>query len=241
MRYEKKTSVVEVSNLSKSFGRRQALDNLSFEVEAGGFLAIFGPNGAGKTTLLKILTTLIPPSAGQVFVGGHSLVEEPTLIRRKIGFISHNPLLYLDLSAYENLKFYGQLYQVANLEEVIDKLLEKVELSHRRYDLVRTFSKGMQQRLAIARTLLHQPQILFLDEPHSGLDPHAVDILDGLLSEIRKDHTFVMVTHSLEKGLNLATQAMILDQGKIIFNQQAEELNPKTLKDIYTREVREAS
>lgn len=217
------------------------LEALSFEVETGGFLAIFGPNGAGKTTLLKILTTLIPPSRGEVLIDGHSLAEEPTPIRRIIGFISHNPLLYLDLSAYENLKFYSQLYQVANLEEVIDRLLEKVELSHRRYDLVRTFSKGMQQRLAIARTLLHQPQLLFLDEPHSGLDPHAVDILDGLLSEIRKDHTFIMVTHSLEKGLDLATQAMILDQGKIIFNQKSEELNAKTLKDIYTREVREAS
>lgn len=216
------------------------LNNLSFEVEAGGFLAIFGPNGAGKTTLLKILTTLIPPSRGEVLIDGYSLAEEPTSIRRIIGFISHNPLLYLDLSAYENLQFYGQLYQVKNIEEVIDSLLEKVELDHRRYDLVRTFSKGMQQRLAIARTLLHRPKILFLDEPHSGLDPHAVDILDGLLNEIRADHTFVMVTHSLEKGLALATQAVILDQGEIVFSQQAEELNAEALKDIYASKVKGA-
>ncbi|MBI4743395.1 MAG: ABC transporter ATP-binding protein [Actinobacteria bacterium] len=232
------TTEIDVVNLNKSFGKRKVLDNVSFQVKKGGFLSIFGPNGAGKTTLIKILSTLVAPTSGKVLVSGISLDDDPTLIRKKIGLISHSPLLYPDLNAYENLKFYGTLYQVPHLEKRINFMLDKVELSHRRYDLVRTFSKGMQQRLAIARVLLHQPAILFLDEPHSGLDPHAVDILDGLINDIRGDHTFVMITHSLEKGIALADVVMILENGKIIFYQEKEHLDSDKFRKIYIQTVK---
>jgi heme exporter protein A len=140
-------------------------------------------------------------------------------VRRVIGLISHSPLLYLDLTAYENLRFYADMYGVPERERRMGELLERVELSHRRYDQVRTFSKGMLQRLAIARALLHRPRVLLLDEPYSGLDPHAVDILDGLLAEIRAEHTFVMVSHSIPKTLQLSTQVVIMDAGRIVYRQ----------------------
>ena len=195
------------------------LRDVSFSVERGGFLAIFGPNGAGKTTTLRILATLLSPSSGSIRVAGHDLADDPTPVRRALGFISHSPLLYRDLTAYENLRFYADMYGLDDREARITELLDRVELAHRRYDVVRTFSKGMLQRLAIARALLHRPRVLLLDEPHSGLDPHAVDILDGLLAEIRDEHTFVMVTHHIQKGLELASQVLIVDGGRVVFRQ----------------------
>ncbi len=198
---------IEVDGLRKTFGRREVLRGLSFSLERGGFLVMFGPNGAGKTTTLRVLATLLTAGKGSVRVAGHDVREDPMPVRRAVGLISHSPMLYLDLTAYENLRFYADMYGLEDREERITELLERLELSHRRYDVVRTFSKGMRQRLAIARAILHRPRVLLLDEPHSGLDPRAVDILDGLLAEIREEHTFVMVTHHIEKGLELADPA----------------------------------
>ncbi len=229
---------IEAKNICRSFGRRDVLKDVSFTLEKGGFLSIFGPNGAGKTTLVKILSTLLSPSSGEVHIAGIKLDDDPTDIRKQIGLISHQPLLYLDLSAYENLIFYGTLYGVDDLEERAEKLLEQVELTHRRHDLVRTFSKGMQQRLTIARSLIHGPSILFLDEPHSGLDPHAMDILDGLIESIRADHTFVMVTHNLRKGLDLGSAAMIIEDGRIIFHKGKQDIDETEFEEVYRVAVR---
>ena len=229
---------IEVAGLSKYFGKRKVLTKISFELEKGGFLSLFGPNGAGKTTLVKILSTLVAPSEGTVSVAGLDPYKNSAAIRSKIGLISHSPLLYLDLSAEENLKFYGAMYGVDNLDARIDELLEQVELDHRRYDLVRTFSKGMTQRLAIARALLHRPSVLFLDEPHTGLDPHAVDILESLLDTIRQDHTFIMITHNIERGLALCSKAMILYNGQIAFYQNKADLDKDMFHEIYRRKVK---
>jgi len=210
---------IEVTGVTKVFGRRDVLRDVSFAVEQGGFLSIMGPNGAGKTTTLRILATLLAPTSGGVRIAGLDPSDDPMPVRRTIGFISHQPLLYLDLTAYENLRFYAEMYGVPERERRISDLLQRVELSHRRYDQVRTFSKGMLQRLAIARALLHQPRVLLLDEPYSGLDPHAVDILDGLLAEIRAEHTFVMVSHSIAKTLELSDQVLVMDSGRVVFRQ----------------------
>jgi heme exporter protein A len=228
---------VRVEDLTKVFGRRTVLDRVSFTIPGGGFLALFGPNGAGKTTLVRILTGLLAPTEGKVLIGGRDMTGDPIAIRQTIGLISHNPLLYPELTAEENLRFYATLYGVPDAGARIDEMLEKVELSHRRYDRVRTFSRGMLQRVAIARALLHRPTVVFLDEPHTGLDPHAVDILDGLLESVREDHTFVMITHSLEKGLSLATQAMVLVGGKISFYQDLADIDLDALKAIYEEQV----
>jgi heme exporter protein A len=231
---------IRVEGLGRSFGRREVLHDVSFTVRRGGFLTLFGPNGAGKTTTLRLLATLLRPSSGSITIAGHDLADDPQPVRRALGFISHNPLLYRDLSAQENLRFYADMYGVADANRRIGDLLERVELSHRRYDVVRTFSKGMLQRLAIARALLHRPRVLLLDEPHSGLDPHAVDILDGLLAEIRAEHTFVMTTHNLGKGLELADQVLILDDGRAVF-QQAGRPAAADFAAVYREHVREGA
>ncbi|MGD0997722.1 MAG: heme ABC exporter ATP-binding protein CcmA [Thermoleophilia bacterium] len=231
---------IRVEGLGKAFGRRDVLRDVSFTVARGGFLTLFGPNGAGKTTTLRLVATLLRPSSGSVSVAGHDLKDDPMPVRRAIGFISHNPLLYRDLTAQENLRFYADMYGVADAGRRIGDLLERVELSHRRYDVVSTFSKGMVQRLAIARALLHRPRVLLLDEPHSGLDAHAVDILDGLLDEIRAEHTFVMATHNLRQGLELADQVMILDAGRVVFRQTGR-LSAADFEAVYREHVREGA
>lgn len=211
---------LEVRDLSRTFGARKALDGVSFELEQGAFLSIFGPNGAGKSTLLKVLSTLTRPSKGTATVLGLDVVEGAVELRERIGFISHNPLLYPDLTAEENLEFFAEIYCIENPKQRIHELLDAVELDHRRLDLVRTFSRGMLQRLSIARALLHDPALIFLDEPYSGLDPHAMDIFDGLIASIRDGRTFVMVSHDLSKGLELCTHALILAKGRIVLHQE---------------------
>jgi heme exporter protein A len=212
-----------LDGVERSFGVRKALAGVSLELPAGAFLSIFGPNGAGKTTLLRVLTTLTAPSKGSVRVLGMDVVEQAVELRSRIGLISHHPLLYPDLTAEENLTFFSDMYGIAEPAARIDELLEAVELDHRRLDLVRTFSRGMLQRLSIARSLLHRPEILFLDEPYSGLDPHAMDILDSLIAAVREQHTFVMISHDLQKGLELCSHALILAKGRVVrFDEKAD-------------------
>jgi heme exporter protein A len=216
---------LEVRDLSRAFGARKALDQVSFDLPRGAFLSIFGPNGAGKTTLLKILSTLTTPSKGEVKVLGYDVVKGAVPLREHIGFISHNPLLYPDLTAEENLQFFAELYCIDSPELRIKELLVAVELDHRRLDTVSTFSRGMIQRLSIARSLLHSPEVIFLDEPYSGLDPHAMDILDGLIAAIREQHTFIMVSHDLTKGLELCSHALILAKGRVVLYEDKEMLD----------------
>jgi len=213
---------VEVTDLVRAFGARKALDGVSLTLPSGAFLSIFGPNGAGKTTLLRVLTTLTNPTKGSAKVAGLDVVKQAVELRDRIGLISHNPLLYPDLSAEENLLFFAEMYGVDDPAARVHELLVAVELDHRRLDLVRTFSRGMLQRLSIARALLHHPDVLFLDEPYSGLDPHAADILDSLVASVREQHTFVMVSHDLSKGLELCTHALILAKGRVVlFDERA--------------------
>jgi heme exporter protein A len=206
--------VIEVRNLSKTFGARRALDGLDFTLPQGAFLSVFGPNGAGKTTLLRVLATLARPSSGTVRVLGFDLREKPDDIRGQIGFISHRSLLYPDLTAEENLSFAARLYGVEEPAKQVSRMLATVELTARRHDPVRSFSRGMTQRLSIARALIHSPRLIFLDEPYSGLDPHAIEILDGLISAVREGHSFVMVSHDLHKGLELASHVLMLTRGR---------------------------
>jgi heme exporter protein A len=178
--------MIELHKLTKAFGSKVALRGVDLRVAAGESLVIFGPNGAGKSTLIRILSSLSRPSGGMVRIGGYDLATHAEGIRRYLGVVSHAPLLYDSLTAEENLRFFGRLYGVANLEARIGDMLSQVGLTHRRGDLVRTFSRGMVQRLAIARALLHDPQLLLLDEPDTGLDPQAAEMLHGLLTRLSK-------------------------------------------------------
>lgn len=228
---------VEVRDLTRTFGARKALDKVSFDLPQGAFLSIFGPNGAGKTTLVKVLTTLSAPSKGTARVSGFDVVADAVELRSRIGLISHNPLLYPDLSAEENLRFFADMYGVSDAEARARELLVAVELDHRRLDLVRTFSRGMLQRLSIARALLHSPDVLFLDEPYSGLDPHAVEILDSLIDQIRAKHTFVMISHDLSKGLALCSHALILAKGKVVLSAPRAEIDDERFAETYRATV----
>jgi len=230
-------AMLSLDEVERSFGVRKALDGVSFDLPAGSFLSIFGPNGAGKTTLLRAMTTLLAPSKGTVKVCGMDVVSDAVELRGRIGFISHNPLLYSDLSAEQNLRFFADMYGLVDPDTRIRELLESVELDHRKLDLVRTFSRGMTQRLSIARALLHDPDIVFLDEPYSGLDPHAMDILDELIGRVRDRHTFVMVSHDLSKGLELCSHALILSAGKIVLFEPKESIDIEQFSKTYRKIV----
>lgn len=229
------TDALEIRKLTKVFGDRKALDKVTFSLPEGAFLSIFGPNGAGKTTLLRMLSTLARPTSGTIRVMGEDAKEEPDKVRGHIGLISHNSMLYPDLTAMENLMFVARLYGLDHPEERVRELLRAVELDHRRFDIVRTFSRGMTQRLSIARALINDPAVVFLDEPYAGLDPHAVEIFDALLSNLRQGRTFVMVSHDLQKGFEACTHALVLARGRVVSFAPKEELD----FDEFTRLYRE--
>ena len=200
-------NAVEVKHLSKVFGTRKAVDDVSFELPEGSFLSIFGPNGAGKTTLLRVLSTLARPTSGEAFVAGIDVREEPD--------------------------DYAKLYGVEDPEARVAELLDAVGLAHRKLDLVRTFSRGMTQRVSIARALVHDPDVVFLDEPYSGLDPHAVEIFDELIESVRGDRTFVMVSHDLAKGFAMCTHALVLARGRVVAFAPKDELDYGEFAALY--------
>ena len=230
-------NAIETKKLTKVFGDRKALDKVSIEVPEGAFLSIFGPNGAGKTTLVRTLATLSRATSGTALVAGFDAKEEPDKVRERIGLISHNPMLYLDLTAMENLMFTAQLYGVVNAEERVRELLRAVELDHRRFDVVRTFSRGMTQRLSIARALMNDPDVVFLDEPYAGLDPHAVEIFDGLIEQLRDGRTFIMVSHDLQKGLDVCTHALVLARGRVVSYAPKEDIDFEQFRQLYRETV----
>lgn len=206
--------VIAASKLTKQFGARKAVDSLSFELPQGAFLSVFGANGAGKTTLMRMLATLARPSEGKLQVCGFDALEEPEAVRSSMGLVSHSPMLYPDLTAEENLLFYAKLYGVERPQERAAELLAAVGLKSRRLDRVKTFSRGMTQRCSIARALVNSPQLVLLDEPYSGLDPHAAAELDALIERIRPGRSFVMVSHDIGKGLELASHVLVMERGK---------------------------
>src|SRR5512139_1157606 len=176
--------MIHVRKLVKRFGLKTVLKGLDFKVEQGEFVALLGPNGAGKTTFLRILASLSRPTLGRVSIVGYSLPHQAANVRRRLGVVSHLPLLYGDLSADENLRFYGKMYGIDRLNLRMEEVLDIVGLTARRRDLVRTFSRGMQQRLAIGRAILHDPEVLLLDEPHTDLDQDACEMLDTVLRQV---------------------------------------------------------
>lgn len=231
-------NVIEVENISKHFGRKIALDGTNLSLPSGESLTLFGPNGAGKSTLLKIMSTLLHPSGGDVRICGISINSDKPAIRRHIGIISHESFLYSSLTAEENLAFYGRLYNIENLKNRVDELLEEFNLSMHRDTLVRTFSRGMSQRLAIARSIIHNPSIIFLDEPYTGLDPQASDSLTNILDDFhRAGKTMIITTHDLEKGWTTATKIAILAEGKMKLLEDKNNIKKENVLDVYLKTI----
>src|SRR5512134_485187 len=233
--------MITVRKLIKRFGPKIVLRNLDFEVATGEFVALLGPNGAGKTTFLRILASLSRPSLGEVKVAGFKLPNEAASVRARLGVVSHLPLLYGDLSAEENLRFYGRMYGIVHLEPRITEVLEMVGLDTRRRDLVRTFSRGMQQRLAIGRAVLHDPEVMLFDEPHTGLDQDASEMLDHVLREVAAmGRTVVMTSHDLARTGDLASRFDVLSRGVITASVNRSEIDPNQLLAFYRQSLQES-
>jgi heme ABC exporter ATP-binding subunit CcmA len=223
-----------VKGLSRSFGRIVALDHIDLAIYKGEFLTVFGPNGAGKTTLIGILSSLIKPTSGSINFNGRSIQDNSNHLRRSIGVIEHQPLLYDQLTARENLRFFGKMYGIESLEERIDEVLGAINLHHRANDLSGTFSRGMLQRLSIARAMLHQPSIYLLDEPYSGLDQHSGDKLRDMLAKLKAESkTILMTTHNLERGFELSNRNVIMVKGKVEYDKSSEGMTVDTVRDMY--------
>ncbi|MEI7987426.1 MAG: heme ABC exporter ATP-binding protein CcmA [Chloroflexota bacterium] len=225
---------VVVRNLTKRFGLKSVLRSLDFQAEAGEFIALLGPNGTGKTTFLRILASLTRFTQGDIQINGYRLPAQSALIRQQLGFVSHQPLLYGDLSAIENLQFYGRMYGITGLDARINEILEMVGLLARRSDYVRTYSRGMQQRLSIGRAILHRPALLLFDEPYTGLDQEACNILDVILRKVTASgHTIIMTSHDLARTSQLAARFDVMLFGKIISSFHQEDIPSHNLAEMY--------
>ncbi len=225
---------IEARSLVKSFGHQVALRGVDLAVQEGEFLTLFGPNGAGKTTLMRIVASLTRPSEGMVLLRGQDLGKAPPTQRRHIGLISHNPLLYGDLTADENLRFFARLYELGDGRARIDHVLNQVGLAARRREPVRNYSRGMVQRLAIARAILPDPDIMLLDEPYTGLDLQAADMLRSVLEDlVAANRTVILTTHNLEQGLEMCDRAAVLHRGKVAWQGMRGDVDLGTMKAIY--------
>jgi heme exporter protein A len=232
--------MIQIENLSKRLGVQLALRNLELEIGEGEVVVLLGPNGAGKTTLLRILATLSRPSTGRVLIRGHEVDTSWTAVRRHIGLVSHQSFLYPDLTAQENMAFYARLYGVRNAEARAREVVGWVDMLPRYRDPVRVYSRGMLQRLAIARALLHDPQILLLDEPYSGLDDSAATRLQNLITRIHAEEprrTTLITTHDLERTLPLASRVLILRQGRLVLDEPAEGRDIAEWRALYREHV----
>lgn len=230
-------AAIDLQHVTKAFLERKAVNDLTLSVEEGSFLAIFGPNGAGKTTLLRLVSTLAQPTSGRIELCGVDAKKDAEAARGLVGLISHNAMVYPDLTAQENLEFFARLYGVPDPAARALELLDAVGLKSRRFDAARTFSRGMTQRLAIARALVNDPRIVLLDEPYSGLDPHAVDVFDRLLARVRDGRTFVMVSHDLDKGLSLCTHALIMAKGRVVASGARDAFDAEEFRALYRTTV----
>ncbi len=233
--------VLQVSGLAREFGPIKAVDGVSFSLEAGQLMTVFGPNGAGKTTLLRVLSGGLRPSAGDVFLRGVKLRTGDPEWHRRIGVLSHQSFLYGHLTLEENLRFFGRLFGLRDLSVRIPQRLEQVGLAARAKSPARTLSRGMRQRLALARTLLHDPDFVLLDEPYTGLDAHAAAVLRHVLASLKDGHrTVILVTHNISQGLELADRVAIQVRGRFVSLEDRSEIDASVFERSYRKRVEEA-
>lgn len=224
--------VVEAKGLHKTFAWAPVLRDVSCTISAGEAVGVFGPNGAGKTTLLRVLATLLKPSSGVLTLFDRAAPDGEA--RRRLGFLGHDSFLYPDLTPIENLTFYAKAYQLDNPSLCVDSVLEKVGLQDWAKTQLRTFSRGMEQRLAIARVLLHEPDLLLLDEPYAGLDQRAVELLQTILLQAKDaGKTIVFTTHDLDLGLALCSRAVILKRGQLVWQSPTPPISVPEFSSLY--------
>jgi len=229
--------VVEAADLARSFGSRKAVAGVTFSLAPGDCLAVFGPNGAGKTTLLRLLAGLLQPSSGSAWLAGIPL-PGGTVARSRVGLISHHTMLYEALSARENVSFAARLYGIRDPEARVDDSLRRMSMLERADAPVRLLSRGMQQRVSIARSMVHSPQVVLADEPYSGLDESGARALTTMLKELRSSGTAVIiVTHNLAEGLSLATHAAVMQRGRFVRYEPRQRIDAASYAATYREAV----
>ena len=227
---------IQVKGLSKAFGRTSVLRDLELEVPWGQVLTLLGPNGSGKTTLLKVLATLPKADSGRVRIGGLDPANQGPQVRRNIGVVTHDPLLYEDLTGRENLRFFARMFSLQGIDERIESVTALMGMTPRLDERVGTMSHGMRKRFSIARAMLHDPAILLMDEPESGLDQEALGMLDALVSEGSNPlRTVLMTTHSLERAIAVGQRMAILANGKVAYQESLEHAGTEAIRDAYMR------
>jgi heme exporter protein A len=232
------TPAVEAHGVERWYGPLPAVRGIDLVLARGEFLTIFGPNGAGKSTLLRMLCGAVRPTRGTIRITGQDVRGEEEGWRRKIGLLSHQTFLYPGLSAAENLDFYARLYALPDRGARVAEALRDVGLLDRAGDRARTFSRGMQQRLALARTLLHDPEVVFLDEPYTGLDPHASAMLRAVLDRLKDGRrTVVLVTHNLSQGLEQADRVAVQVGGRWVSDERRGQIDAARWEQVYTERV----
>ena len=219
--------MIQVSGLVKDYGARRALDNITFDANQGEIVGFLGPNGAGKTTTMRILTGYMPPTEGTVTVAGYDVVEESLEVRKRVGYLPETVPLYNEMTAFEYLKFMGELRHIPGTDERAFETLEAVNLDARANSFIGTFSKGMRQRVGLAQALLHRPEVLILDEPTIGLDPSQVVEIREVIREIGKDRTVLFSTHILTEAQQICDRVLIINKGKIVAEDTPENLQSK--------------
>jgi heme exporter protein A len=225
--------LIDATGLVRAFGGRRAVDRVDLHVAPGERVAVVGPNGAGKTTLLRIAATLLRRQSGSLRLLGYEMPRDAQTARRGLGYLGHDPMVYLDLTARQNLELFADLYGVDVASDRIGAALSRVGLLARSHDPVRTFSRGMAQRLGIARLTLHEPRLLLLDEPYTGLDTRGARLLDDLLGGLDGDRGVVMVTHELDRAITTADRVMVMRSGRVVAEVVSSSTTAEAFRDRY--------
>ncbi len=218
--------MIEVNNLCKSYGDRQAIDNLNFKIEKGDVVGLLGPNGAGKSTTMKIITGFMAPTSGEARVCGYDVFENPIEVKKRIGYLPETPPLYTEMTVQDYLKFVAELKQVdpTQIKSLVNRALVKAQLLSVKSRLIKNLSKGFKQRVGIAQALVSDPEVLVLDEPTVGLDPKQVSEIRDLIKELRGEHTIILSTHILPEVQATCNKVIIIHQGKIVAQDSIEQL-----------------
>jgi ABC-2 type transport system ATP-binding protein len=219
--------MIRASGLTKDYGSRRAIDNLTFEANQGEVVGFLGPNGAGKTTTMRILSGYMPPTFGTAHIAGFDVVEESIEVRRRVGYLPETVPLYTDMTVFDYLKFMADLRHLPNGEEMVENALEMVQLEQRSEGYIGNLSKGMRQRVGLAQALLHKPEVLILDEPTIGLDPAQVVEVRNVIREVGKERTVLLSTHILSEAQQLCDRVLIINKGRIVAEDTPENLQAR--------------
>lgn len=222
---------IKASSVSKLYGEQRALDNVNFDIQAGEVVGFLGPNGAGKSTMMKIISCYLPPSSGEVLVNGYNVLEEPLEVKKLVGYLpEHNPL-YLEMYVREYLEFVAGIYKLSNKKQHVDRMVEQVGLGVEQHKQIGALSKGYRQRVGLAQAMIHDPEVLILDEPTTGLDPNQLVEIRNLIAEIGREKTVMLSTHIMQEVEAICNRVMIINNGKIVADAPAADIRDLGMRE----------